>query len=248
MKKLPFFLIIFALLYSCSSEKNTSKNNYNNLRNDIQAKSCYETLYEDSFDILIRSLGDSLTYVDTLYTEMYIALKSARPNDDGKCAEMVCEKVDMLLKHDKVKENQIMYLEAKQMAQGMLKDKDGFIKSSFQMYNLYPKNSIERLSSLGSLYLALNQKDSANYYLNKCLQVSKENILIGDNELYEKNLIGALHSLVLLGKDEEAKDLIKEQLKNKHSDYIDELLHSLDRDFENFKQSEWESVKNHFLQ
>ena len=83
----------------------------------------------------------------------------------NQCAKMVCEKVDQLMKIDTIKVNQIDYLEAKQIAQGILKDKEGFINSAFQQYNLYPENSFERLSSLGSLYLATNQRDSANYYL-----------------------------------------------------------------------------------
>ena len=203
----------------------------------------YDALYTDSFDILINQLGDSVTYVDTLYTEMYIALKSMSPGDDGQCAKMVIEKVDKLMELDTIKENQIQYLEAKQIAQSVLKDKKGFIETIYQQINLYPENSFERLGSLGSFFLATNQTDSANYYLNKCIQVSKENLNSGNDEIKEKGIMGVLHGLVLLNKDQEAKSFIKEQLQIYTSGEIEELLRSIDEDFDGFKQMELESAK-----
>ena len=153
------------------------------------------------------------------------------------------KKVDKLLKIDTIKINQIDYLEAKIIAQAILKDKEGIIKSSFQQYNLYPENSFERLSSLGSLYLATNQRDSANYYLNKSLQISKENLSSSNNETIEKGIVGVLHSLILLNKDQEAKSFIKEQLDNNPSNNIKELLYSVNEDYERFKRLEWKSIE-----
>ena len=150
------------------------------------------------------------------------------------------------MKIDTIKVNQIDYLEAKQIAQGILKDKEGFINSAFQQYNLYPENSFERLSSLGSLYLATNQRDSANYYLNRCLQVSKEYLQSSDYATMEKGVLGILHSLVLLNKDQEATSFIKEQLDNNPSEDLKELLHSFDEDYEGFKRFEWQSVETLF--
>ena len=150
------------------------------------------------------------------------------------------------MKLDTIKENQIHYLDAKQIAQGVLKDRDGFIETAYRQYNLYPENSFERLGSLGSLFLAINQKDSANYYLNRCLQVSNEYLNSSNNAMIEKGILGVLHSLVLLNKDQEAKSFIREQLNNNPSEDIEELLHSLDEDYEGFKRFEWESVETIF--
>ncbi|MCR5157603.1 MAG: hypothetical protein K6D37_00595 [Prevotella sp.] len=111
-------------------------------------------MYKDSFEVLLHSETPPYSLADTIYTEMYIALKAIKNDKTNQCAKLVCEKVDKLLKIDTIKINQIDYLEAKIIAQAILKDKEGIIKSSFQQYNLYPENSFERLSSLGSLYLA----------------------------------------------------------------------------------------------
>ena len=197
-----------------------------NNKANVSAENQYDIMYKDSFDILLHSMEPPYTKADTIYTEMYIALKAMRPDDDGVCAKMVCE--------------------AKQIAQGVLKDKKGFIETSYRLYNLYPKDSFERLSSLGSLYLATNQKDSADYYLYRCLQISKENLNSSNSATIEKGIFGVLHCLVLLNKDEEAKSFIKEQLNNNPSDEIEELLHSLDEDFDGFKRTEWKSVETLF--
>ena len=58
--------------------------------------------------------------------------------------------------------------------------------------------------------------------------------------------MGILHSLVLLNKDEEAKDFIEAQLNSNPPKDIKELLISLENDFENFKQKEWLSVTSLF--
>lgn len=212
----------------------------------ITGVSSYDALYRDSFDILLHSETPPYSRTDTLYTEMYIALKAIRNGESNQCAKMVCEKVDELMKIDTATINQIDYLEAKLIAQAVLKDKKGAVETCFRQYNLYPENSFERLGSLGSLFLALNQKDSANYYLNRCYQISKENLDSESDDIKEKSILGILHSLVLLNKDEEAKDFIEEQLNSNPPKDIKELLISLENDFENFKQKEWLSVTSLF--
>ena len=238
MKYIAFFISILAtfLFLNCGSRE--SKPNSQN--------TAYDVLYKDSFDILLHKEASPYTLSDTIYVEMYLALKAMQPGDDGECARMVCEKVETLMKLDTIKENQIHYLDAKQIAQGVLKDRDGFIETAYRQYNLYPENSFERLGSLGSLFLAINQKDSANYYLNRCLQVSNEYLNSSNNAMIEKGILGVLHSLVLLNKDQEAKSFIREQLNNNPSEDIEELLHSLDEDYEGFKRFEWESVETIF--
>ena len=217
-----------------------------NSSHQMAGVSSYDALYKDSFEVLLHSETPPYSQSDTIYTEMYIALKAMKNDKTNQCAKMVCEKVDQLMIIDTIKINQIHYLEAKQIALGILKDKEGFIKSAFQQFNLYPENSVERLSSLGSLFLATNQNDSANYYLNRCLQVSKENLSSSDSANVEKGVMGVFHSLVLLNKDQEAKSFIKKQFDNNPSEDLKKLLHSLDEDYEKYKGEEWKSVETLF--
>ena len=187
--KYTFITSILATLFLVNCGSRQSKPNSQN--------SAYDVLYKDSFDILLHKEASPHTLSDTVYVEMYLALKAMRPGDDGECARMVCEKVDLLMKLDTIKENQIHYLEAKQIAQSKLKDVDGFQESAYRQYNLYPEDSFERLGSLGSLFLSMNQKDSADYYLNKCIEISKRNLNTKDNEIKEKSILGVIHGLVL---------------------------------------------------
>lgn len=239
LKQIAIFIGFFAIVISINSCDQKSSQQKTGVTS-------YDALYKDSFEVLLHSETPPYSLADTIYTEMYIALKAMKNDNTGQCAKMVCDKVDQLLKIDTIKVNQIDYLEAKIIALGVLKDKEGFIKSLFRQYNLYPENSFERLSSLGSLYLATNQRDSANYYLNRCLQVSKENLSSSNNATIEKGIMGVLHSLVLLNKDQEAKSFIKEQLDNNPSEDLKEQLHSFDEDYEGFKRIEWQSVETLF--
>ena len=132
----------------------------------------YEALYKDSLETILHRLEPPYTHEDTVYTEMYIALKAMGRSHDKRCAKLVCEKVDELIRLDTSKFNQIHYLEAKIIALGALKENKGVKESSFQLFNLYPENSYERLSSLGKYYLSTHEKDSADFYLNKWHKVS----------------------------------------------------------------------------
>lgn len=239
MKYYLFNLSILAtlLFFNCGS-RGSMPNSQN---------SAYDVLYKDSFDILLHKQASPYTLSDTAYVEMYLALKAMRPGDDGECARMVCEKVEILMKLDTIKDNQIHYLEAKQIAQSALNDIDGFQESAYRQYNLYPEDSFERLGSLGSLFLSMNQKDSAEYYLNKCIEISKRNLSTKDSEAKQKGILGVIHGLVLLNKDQEAKLFLEEQLKQNDDEGIIDFIRSFYDDFDNYKEYEWRSVKEfHF--
>jgi hypothetical protein len=204
-------------------------------------------MYKDSFEILLHSMEPPYEKVDTIYTEMYIALKTMRRDSSKLCAKMVCEKVEDLIRIDTIKENQIHYLEAKQIAQTVLKDEKGFWETSYRQYNLYPENSFERLGSLGSLFLAMNKKDSAEFYLNKCVESSMANLNSQNNEIKEKSILGVIHGLVLLGKDQEAKEFLQNQLQQNPSEEMEDFIRSFYDEFDSYKQMEWRSVKEiHF--
>ena len=239
MKYITVFISIFATLLFINCGSRESKSNSQN--------TTYDVLYRDSFDILLHKEASPYTLSDTVYVEMYLALKAMRPGDDGECARMVCEKVEILMKLDTIKENQIHYLEAKQIAQSALKDLDGFKESAYRQYNLYPKDSYERLGSLGSLFLSMNQHDSAEYYLNRCVEVSKKTLHSSDSEEKEKSILGVIHGLILLNKDQEAKSFLEEQLKQNDDEEIIDFIRSFYDNFDNYKEYEWRSVKEfHF--
>ena len=238
MKKIIYLLsIIISTMLCCCSNKQTKSNTGSNT-----GIPSYDKLYDELFDELIHKDVENPNYLDTLYTEMYIAVKALNKGNEEECSKMICEKVDLLVELDTIKENQIHYLEAKLIAQRILKDNNGIIKNLYQTYNLYPENSFERLGSLGSLYLATNNNDSATYYLNKCLEVSKINLNSNNNEIKEKAIMGVCHSLVLLEKDQELKDILKEQLQLNPTKEIEDLIKSILDDFEGYKRMEWESI------
>lgn len=232
--KFVFFASIVLSFVNCNGQIN---------RHQESGQSLYDALYKDSFEVYLNRIGENLTYVDTLYTEMFIALRVMSPKDDGQCARMVIEKVDILVTLDTITNNKIHYLEAKQLAQGALKDIKGFLDTAYRIYNLYPENSIERLSSLGAYFLSINKNDSAVYYLNRCLQVSEKGLNTLDVEEKEKCIIGVLHSLVLLGEDENAKLFVNEQIEDSPSGEIKELLYSISENYQEFKHSLWEPVR-----
>lgn len=235
-----FLILSFASIIFCSCGNKAATTS-------LSDDDPYEIFYKDSFDILLHSMEPPYNKVDTIYTEMYIALKAMRSDNSEQCAKMVCEKVEVLVRLDSVKENQIQYLEAKQIAQSVLKDEKGFIETAYRQYNLYPENSYERLGSLGSLFLVMDNKDSADFYLNKCVEISMANLNSQNNEIKEKSILGVIHGLVLLGKDQEAKDFLRNQLNQNPSEEMEDFIRSFYDNFENYKQTEWQTIREfHF--
>ena len=110
------FIYIFAILLtfvlvSCNNKPSKSVDTSAYSQDTLGA---YDEMYRDSFIILIQSrINKPLTKVDTMYTEMYIALKTMAK--DKRSAPMVIRKVDSLVVMDTVKANQVEYLECKQM-------------------------------------------------------------------------------------------------------------------------------------
>ena len=87
MKQIAFFIGIFAIVISFNScdKKSTQQ---------ITGVPSYDALYKDSFEILLHSDTPPYSLADTIYTEMYIALKAIKNDQTNQCAKMVCEKVD----------------------------------------------------------------------------------------------------------------------------------------------------------
>lgn len=235
MKKgIYFFAVLLALVTMSCSNKQAKLVSISAYSQDTLG--AYDEMYRDSFDILIQSrINKPLTKVDTMYTEMYIALKTMA-KDKGS-APMVIRKVDSLVVMDTVKANQVEYLECKQMALSSLGRKKEAYKLGYRIFNLYPENSYERLVSLGGYYITTNQMDSANYYLDRSLTVARSFLKSNSEKVQTDGAVCTLTSLIMLGREKEAKSFIKERLNSKTSAEEKEMLEDAERDFDGLKKS-----------
>lgn len=241
MKKGIYFLAVLLTLVtmSCSNKqaKPMSTSAYGQ-----DTPGAYDKMYRDSFDILIQPrINKPLTKVDTMYTEMYIALKTMAK--DKRSAPMVIRKVDSLVILDTLKANQIDYLECKLMALVSMGKKKEAYKLGYRIFNLYPENSYERLVSLGGYYITTNQMDSAKYYLERSLAVARSFLKSSSEKVQTDGAVCTLTSLIMLGRDEEAKSFIKERLNSKPSVEEREMLEDAERDFDGLKRSLLEPIK-----
>lgn len=235
MKKSIYFLAVLlaSVMMSCGNKQSRPVNTSVQSQDTFGA---FDEMYKDSFDILIHSrIKSPLTKVDTMYTEMYIALKTMAK--DKRSAPMVIRKVDSLVVMDTVKANQVEYLECKQMALASLGRKKEAYKLGYRIFNLYPENSYERLVSLGGYYITMNQMDSANYYLERSLTVARSFLKSSSEKVQTDGTVCTLTSLIMLGREKEAKSFIKERLNSKTSAEEKEMLEDAERDFDGLKKS-----------
>lgn len=217
------FLSFFLMIESC---KNSSKPTDMGLEFNG-----YETMYKDSFNILIHRRGDDLNLVDTLYTEMYIATKSCI--EDSSSCDIVIDRVNKLIKMDTIKENQRRYLEAQMMAYSIKKDIDNFLKAQYKYMNTYPQNSIERLSGLVGYFLTVHEQDSANYYFSKVISYPDD---FDDANKRLFTTICKIQSFLLFNKDEEAQDYLRERINKEQDEESKELFTSILLNFDDFKK------------
>lgn len=235
MKKGIYFLAVLLalLMMNCNNKQAKPMTTSEPSQDTLGA---YDEMYRDSFDILIHSrINKPLTKVDTMYTEMYIALKTMAK--DKRSAPIVISKVDSLVVLDTIKANQVEYLECKQMALASLGRKKEAYKLGYRIFNLYPENSNERLVSLGGYYVTTNQMDSAHYYLERSLAVARSFLKSNSEKVQTDGAVCTLTSLILLGRDAEAKAFIKERLNSRPSVEEREMLEDAERDFDGLKKS-----------
>lgn len=233
-KGIYFLAVLLALVTMSCSNKQAKPVSISAYSQDTLG--AYDEMYRDSFDILIQSrFNKPLTKVDTMYTEMYIALKTMAK--DKRSAPMVIRKVDSLVVMDTVKANQVEYLECKQMALASLGRKKEAYKLGYRIFNLYPENSYERLVSLGGYYTTTNQMDSANYYLERSLTVARSFLKSSSEKVQTDGAVCTLTSLIMLGREKKAKSFIKERLYSKTSAEEKEMLEDAERDFDGLKRS-----------
>lgn len=220
------------LLICCNNRRETSNDNSEQI--DTKEPKSYEEMYRDSFDVLIGSLDYAPTYADTLYTEMYIALKTLE--SDSKSADIVLDRVSKLMVEDTIKENQIHYLDAKSIVLSIQGKEDEFWDNAYEQFNLYPENSYERLISLGALFKKKGNNDSATYYFDKCMVEYQKKLSTRQDDVDMEEIIYAiLCSYVLQDKDTEAKLFVKDMSANDFEPEVMELLEYVTNNYNGFK-------------
>lgn len=228
------YILIITIVVGCNVASEKNADSYD-----------YETMYKDSFDILIKRCGEQLELADTLYTEMYMALKTCGEDSlhlSKASCDIVLDRVDKLMKIDTIKANQRRYLYAQMKVYSMMHDFDKFMETEYLYWNTYPANHIERLSGMGVHFLVLQNQDSANYYLNKAISSVDNFTDFSDTEDRLSAIMGKATSLILLKRDREALVYLQEQVRRENDEEGKEMLESIISDFDEFKKQLWSEI------
>lgn len=187
----------------------------------------YEKLYKDSFDIYLSDFmtghnrdKSEAAEIDTMHMEMLLACNLLRSHyNQGRdvtkyknLGAFINSRIDSIWVLDTRTEAHIKLLELKNAVLFMMGDIEGFKENELQMYNLYPHNSLERLSSLGLHYYTLDQHDSSCYYLNKAYQVACELDDSDDDFVRQVAYYSVIASLSLLMRDSELCEYLEEKM------------------------------------
>lgn len=222
------YLIILTLLVLIISGCN-SKNN------SEEYVSPYEKAYVEQFDQLISQLDHLPDYCDTLYTEMYIALKTIK--EDETCGDIVLDRVNKLLLIDNDPENQRQYLDAASIVYSIRKDYDKFWDTSKKIWDTYPFDSFERLSSYAEYYSTIQQNADSAYMYIESAKIAAQKLKYSKNQ--EDRIgycIGMVTLYVLEGEDEVAKLFIQEYIASEQNIENLDVAKELLKDYEQFKE------------
>lgn len=202
--------------------------------------SVFEIECEENFSSLISSLDHQPDLADTLYTEMYIALKAIEK--DETLGDTVINRVQRLLKIDTIPENQRSYLEAASIIFSMRKDYPNFWEISKISWDTYPYDSFQRTSSYAMYFTQIEQNpDSAILYINKTINTA-QNLLKSDaDEDRITGCIGLAQMNILQGNDEDAKKIIAEFIRTEPTSENRIAAQSVLDDFESFKEDSFGS-------
>lgn len=197
--------------------------------------SVYEQSYNENFDKLISGLDHEPDRCDTLYTEMYIALKEI--GRDDACGDIVLDRVEKLMELDDIPENQRHYLEAANIVYGSRNDYTSARKTMLRSFNTYPSDSFERLSSFACYYTLLDENpDSASFYIERTRNVILP--LRESNDPRERldSCIGLTTLLILENNDEEAKNLLSRFINTENNANNIEVAKDYLQNFDSFKK------------
>ena len=124
----------------------------------------------------------------------------------------------------------------------MLKDDDAFMATEYQYWNLYPENSLERLSSLGCHFLVLQQMDSAKYYFDRTIILTNQLLSSEDTEKRMSAITNKLMALIYEKRESEGKDFLMKQIENETGEESVEYLTSLSQNFEFYMRELWNNI------
>lgn len=225
--KHSWIAITFILCWICGGCSSSTKQ---------EKESTFEKAKEEQFDQFLSQLEQPYDLSDTLYTEMYIALKASK--SDVGCGDTVIKRVHQLLEIDDNPDNQRHYLDALSTVYSMRNDMDNFWKTALLTYDTYPYDSFQRLSSYGLYYTYIvNQPDSASVYLEKAKVAALKMAKSDNSEDRLGSCIGIASILIAEGKDSEAKDCIHRFIETETNEENQQIAQDMLDDFVSFKES-----------
>lgn len=161
--------------------------------NACNSSSLYEKQHDEMFNAYLDSLGHEPNHVDSLYIDMYVAFRLSQ--DDISARDTVIDRAEKLLKIDTIAANRRHYLEAMQIVYSLNKDNDNYWKTTLRYFDTYPRESLERLSSLAMYYKMIGDKDSTDLYVNKTIGISERHL---QSKGCESRVNGAMFMCMML--------------------------------------------------
>lgn len=174
--------------------------------NACNSSSLYEKQHDEMFNAYVDSLGHVPNHADSLYLDMYVALRLSE--DDISARDTVIDRAEELLKIDTIASNKRHYLEAMQIVYSMNKDYDNYWKTSLRYFDTYPKESLKRLSSLAMYYKMIGDKDSTDLYVKRTIDVSEKHLQSKDCEIRVDGAMYICMMLIVKGETSRAEQFL----------------------------------------
>ena len=184
----------------------------------------YEKLKAKEFDKLISKFDSPYSSLDTAYTEMYIAFKVCY--DYLPARDTVIKKADFLLERIDVKDFRRHILAAKSIVYQLNHDMQKIWETHIQSLRCDPKDSVDATTSTALYYLKCkenastsetivdyineNRNDSAEYYINKAMEMGKRLVKSNVPDQRLESYVTLTTLLLAQAKENEAKALLKE--------------------------------------
>lgn len=223
MGKIYGLIIVITILVSCG-------------RMSQESLSPYEKMKAEDFERLLSELEQPTDKIDTLYTEMYIALQVSP--DDSSARNIVIEKVNELLKLDTIPSNQRHYLDALAIVYSLNKDYDKFLSTSFKMWDTYPIESLERLSSYAMYHTLISKEvDSITMYCDKVFKYGNDSIKSINPKMRESGYIAIGSILIAKGNKDKAREFFAKSLDSESDSENIQLLQDILNNYDAYEKS-----------
>lgn len=206
-----------------------------------ESLSSYKDEKTEEIKRLLNELDQPTDRIDTLYAEMYVALKES-PNDSS-ARNIVIEKVYELLKLDTIISNQRHYMDALAIVYSLNKDYDNLLSTSFKIWNTYPYESLERLSSYAMYYtLRTQNEDSAKIYCDKVLKYGSDSIKSINPRKRESGYIAISSVFMAKGNKTESKKFLSKCLETEPDSMNISLLQDLLNNYDEYAKTLLEPI------